>query len=571
MRIGKTNRRRCGPGLFVFFAICLFVLPLSALQIRGMVLDPRKNPIPHARVTAVFLSARHSLGERIGYSGDWGEFAIPVPEAWQPLFDRIELAIAGNIYQQGEWLLGRREVVESQRSRPVFTLEYRDFSRVEWHSPEHLLLYVRPADQNQLHRLLLEGRFPKVDGYINTEIQPQTQGFAWAFAGLVFFDQGRFVAARACFDRSPVDLFPNLMGIRLLARREYGRAFESLQAGVLTRRRAEAFFDLAVGCEEQGNSELAAGAYRRALQDYSDLMRVLKFKWDDRFLIRRETCREKLEHQYSRTDSPSRGKGEELVAILKGAADYCQRLEEMGLYYFNQEKKTDHIFFSRHLHRAMQDPHRFFKEFQPLESLRIQSFENQFEFDLQLITEHEKKIVEKRKPLFQRMEEGLRMEVPNYTIEKAFYGPIGLIGREWQDAFNYSVRGKEILFNTDAVVLEAVPRILTRHNRLCGRLWVDAATGGILKIEWTPYGVANREDLRLRGMILYREPRLIFTTEYRMVREGIRFPSRCRVVESYVGAGGDIYTRINTEITYQDYRFFIIQMDTLKEELKKDA
>ncbi len=53
-----------------------------------------------------------------------------------------------------------------------------------------------------------------------------------------------------------------------------------------------------------------------------------------------------------------------------------------------------------------------------------------------------------------------------------------------------------------------------------------------LKIEWK-HQKLNRKDLRIRGLILNRDPEMSFISTYGKSVSGMRFPSEYRIIENY--------------------------------------
>ena len=112
------------------------------------------------------------------------------------------------------------------------------------------------------------------------------------------------------------------------------------------------------------------------------------------------------------------------------------------------------------------------------------------------------------------------------------------------------------------VVLSADLKTLLKVNRLFGKIWINPQNGCVLKIEWFPYGVQNRDEMRMRSFLIHREPKLKFISEFKLKKGNVRFPSRCVISETYQNNHGDIYTRINTMLTFRDYQFFFMSVSS---------
>ena len=116
----------------------------------------------------------------------------------------------------------------------------------------------------------------------------------------------------------------------------------------------------------------------------------------------------------------------------------------------------------------------------------------------------------------------------------ALLAPVGLFGERFQPGYDFTIAGEERIGNTKVVVVDAKPKPGTPPARnLYGKAWIDPATGDILKIEWSEGRVGNFDVFARRGERYKRTPRLSIRSEFSAEKNGIRFPSRLSIEETY--------------------------------------
>lgn len=166
-------------------------------------------------------------------------------------------------------------------------------------------------------------------------------------------------------------------------------------------------------------------------------------------------------------------------------------------------------------------------------------------------------------------ENGKRKMVPNAELQTsivvfstALLAPVGLFGQRFQPGYDFTIAGEERIGNTKVVVIDAKPKPGAPASRnLYGKSWVDPATGDILKIEWSESRVGNFDVFAKRGGLYKRTPRLNIRSEFSAEKNGIRFPSRLSVEETYLKDSGKAFVRSKTEVVYKDFKFFTVTFD----------
>lgn len=187
-------------------------------------------------------------------------------------------------------------------------------------------------------------------------------------------------------------------------------------------------------------------------------------------------------------------------------------------------------------------------------------------YDLQLVLMDDGKIEESRRRLYRT--QGISFDGPrleSINVEKAHFGPNSIIGPEVQPYYIYRLVGQEELFGQAVVVIEAFPRWGACSYLNPGRIWVRSQDGAVLRIERSYQLEKNRDKVRLRGLIMNLDPRLTFISEFAFEKNGVRYPSRIEVRESYFSGEEEKLARAIVESTFSDYRFFGVSSEVTSE------
>jgi len=169
-----------------------------------------------------------------------------------------------------------------------------------------------------------------------------------------------------------------------------------------------------------------------------------------------------------------------------------------------------------------------------------------------------------------QLEENGRVKVvPNAELQTsvvvfgtALLAPVGMFGEHFQSGYDFAIAGHDRIGETPVVIVDARPKPGAPPIRnLYGQAWVDPATGGILKIEWSESRVGNFDVFAQRGELYKRTPRLIIRSEFSAEKNGLRFPSRLSVEETYVKESGKAFVRSRTEVVYKDFKFSTVEFE----------
>lgn len=161
----------------------------------------------------------------------------------------------------------------------------------------------------------------------------------------------------------------------------------------------------------------------------------------------------------------------------------------------------------------------------------------------------------------------------------SIFAPIILFARDQQPQYEYKLLKKEKLLGVRTWVLEIKPRKESGIS-LHGRAWIDRKDASVLRIDINPEALGGfpkqQENARKMGAELLMND----SHWYEVVRNGIRFPSRTEISEQYqfknykfigvrsfkdvvsMPAPSDwIWNRSLTAFVYDRYRFFYVQTE----------
>jgi hypothetical protein len=166
-------------------------------------------------------------------------------------------------------------------------------------------------------------------------------------------------------------------------------------------------------------------------------------------------------------------------------------------------------------------------------------------------------------------ENGKRKMVPNAELQTsvvvfsaALFAPAGMFDQRFQPSYDFTIAGRDRIDETPVVIIDAKPKPGAPPTRnLYGKAWVNPASGDILKIEWSESQVGNFDVFTERGKLYKRTPRLVIRSEFSAEKNGIRFPSRLSVEETYLKDSGKAFVRSKTEVVYKDFKFFTVTFD----------
>jgi hypothetical protein len=252
-----------------------------------------------------------------------------------------------------------------------------------------------------------------------------------------------------------------------------------------------------------------------------------------------------------------------LTTILDKSAEYCRKLADSALYFVCQEKIREEIYDFRGGGGAIAistDGGSATTYFSP--SLRRKAVKNSYIYDYQLIKKEERvdetrTLVEENGKKKDLKDEPLKTQ--RFISRKAVFGPVGFLGREWREVYDYKLVKQDKAEGRDAYVIEVKPKVTVEGKPNYGKLWVDKTDFSVLKIEVEDQSLAGFEKVLEQAKSRGVKPAFNTVHEYGIVKNGLRFPSRTVFIEKYAGDSAVGFTQSKTEISYENYKFFTVE------------
>lgn len=247
-----------------------------------------------------------------------------------------------------------------------------------------------------------------------------------------------------------------------------------------------------------------------------------------------------------------------LSQILQKTADYCKHLEEMSIYYYCREKVKETIYPLPVRYRGIMNRsigiHGQIYKFQNKDSIV-----NEYLYDYQLIRKGKKKVKEKRTLL---EENGKKKNRKNATLQtKCFrydeivYGPLVFEESE-QRLYRFALSGKEKWGEQDVLVIRVFPREGVQKKLFYGAFYVREKDYSILKIKMSQRAMGNFHKIEKAAVLMNADPRVTIIMEYDNEKNGIRFPSKFSLQESYITPDDETFSLSELHVEYFDYNFF---------------
>ncbi len=253
----------------------------------------------------------------------------------------------------------------------------------------------------------------------------------------------------------------------------------------------------------------------------------------------------------------------DLAAILERCAAYCDKLSRSVLDFVCAERVVETIAEISVMRPAVSgSSSRAIYFSRPWGSVDKRA-RSKYLYDYQLVRTRSGEIKETRVLL---EENGRKVEEKEASLKTRVFiykyvvmGPVGLLGREEQANFDFSVVKETTLKKQPVIIIQAAPKPDAAGNVLYGKVWVRKSDAEILRIEWQPESMGNYEGIEEMARQLGMKPRLSFVSEYDFEKNGLRFPSRYEIEEAYSSKVRAPLVRSRTEVTYDAYKFFTVE------------
>jgi len=254
------------------------------------------------------------------------------------------------------------------------------------------------------------------------------------------------------------------------------------------------------------------------------------------------------------------------VGILNPVAEYCAKLENAALDFICREKIVEKFESDRQFEK-------FFKMVEdPVEkrghypgvfmgSGPLPGQENSFTYDYQVIRK-DGRIQEKRVLLVENetyvRDDNAYPKTKRFYINKAIYGPIGLLTRGEQHLYDYRLLRDETWKGRNAFVIGVRPKKPDPAKPVYGEVWVDKEDSSVLKMNIEAASLSGYErisaDYESRGA----KPRISIEIEYGIEKNGLRFPSHILLKEAYSDPREGRFKMSQLTIDYDRYKFFTV-------------
>jgi TonB family protein len=186
--------------------------------------------------------------------------------------------------------------------------------------------------------------------------------------------------------------------------------------------------------------------------------------------------------------------------------------------------------------------------------------------DFQLIRK-QGKIEERRMLLESNDKTALNGAAPpaekRYTSLKPLFVPVDILAGDRQGSYEFRLAGRENIRGRTAAVIEAVARPGAPVRITAAKIWIDPGSSQILRCETQGLPIEGYEFVFEEASSIGVSPLSTIAISYEEEKNGIVFPSRVKLLIEYPvnvwGVGRR--TRIDTDIRYDQYRFFTVETE----------
>jgi len=272
--------------------------------------------------------------------------------------------------------------------------------------------------------------------------------------------------------------------------------------------------------------------------------------------------REAILDQNSESYSESK---KDLETVLKKSAEYCDRLAHSALFFVCQERIKEEIYpyYSQERINVTSTGTIGYHSYR-LMPTGPKNIVNSYVYDYQLVKKGDS--IEESRTLLEengeeKHEEKAELKARRFYSERSAFGPVGLLSKEWQDMYSYKILKEKTIDGRKAIVIEAKPKRNMEGKPNYGKIWVDKEDFSIIRIEIEQESLAGYEELKKAIEKRKIRPIITVTHDYAIKKNGIRFPSKTTFKEDYFGLYAGRLKKSRILITYDDYRFFTVEVE----------
>ena len=186
-----------------------------------------------------------------------------------------------------------------------------------------------------------------------------------------------------------------------------------------------------------------------------------------------------------------------------------------------------------------------------------------FVYDYQLVRDRTGQITETRTLVKENgrsvLEKNAPLKTHAFSYQFIVMGPVTMLGRDRQDSFDFKIIKETTLRKERAVIIQATPKPGWHGDILSGKIWVRKSDAAVLKIEWLPESIGHYARVLDLAKQIEANAHLTLTTEFAFEHNGVRFPSRYTIKETYLFSTGPPLVFSMTEVTSADYKYFTVE------------
>lgn len=244
----------------------------------------------------------------------------------------------------------------------------------------------------------------------------------------------------------------------------------------------------------------------------------------------------------------------QLNSILTKANKYCQKLAKVTFYFICTEV-VDDAYWAK----------------------GKQIKDERYLFDYQIIMDEKGKMNEsrswlkpdkgKKKKKRKKKDKPELNPIPNFYANYPFLMPVSMLAKENQDHYNYQLLGHETINDRKVIKINVQPKNEDniQTGAVYGLVWLDSGDGSVVKIQLHPFAFGGLLDLKKAAQRKGSDLKITDVHWYDIQRKGIRFPSKteisCAFLPRKKTADSDAFEQLKTVYTYQNYKFFNVNVD----------
>jgi hypothetical protein len=246
-----------------------------------------------------------------------------------------------------------------------------------------------------------------------------------------------------------------------------------------------------------------------------------------------------------------------ITKILRSSREYCRKLENTALDFVCIEDISERIDNTKEIN-AFYYSGAWRLNKQPIEK-------HHYVYDYQFVRSGNRKIENRR--LLE--EDGVKKDVGNvrdtatrmFSFRNVFFSPVNLLAESRQIYYEYHIAGEDVINGEPAVILEAVPSRAAKQKIMGGKIWFKKDDFSILRIDWDSENLSNSWVIQKTAKRVKGDPVISQRVEFGYEKNGVRFPSRFSIEESYIKKKGKKYTKSRMLVIYKGYKFFTVKTE----------